>query len=88
MKDDRGPGSVTAEYIMTGLRLLRGISLGEMERHLGVTLPGEVMERIRKAVEEGSLVLEERDGDNLIRLSERGVIFSDSVIFSIVEHLL
>ncbi len=86
--DARRPGSAVVEYIMTGLRLLKGVSLGEMEERLTLRIPGAVMERIGKAEADGLVVLSDRDGDRVIRLTRRGIMIADRVIYGIVEPLI
>lgn len=86
--DERRPGSAAAEYIMTGLRLLDGISLDELEERLGLRLPGPVMVRMRKAEADGLAVLSDTGEGRLIRLTTRGIMIADRVIYGIVEPLL
>ncbi len=86
--DIRKPESALVEYIMTGLRLLAGISIRDMERCLGRPVPGVIIERIMKARKEGTLVVTENEGDVRLRLSKRGIILADSVIYKIVDALL
>ncbi len=86
--DERRPGAVAAEYIMTGLRLLQGMSLDEMEERIGLRLPGAVMDRIRKAEDDGMVALSGAGEGRLIRLTTRGIMVADRVIYGIVEPLL
>jgi oxygen-independent coproporphyrinogen III oxidase len=85
--DARTARAAAVEYLMTGLRLLRGVSLRVLEARLSFRLPGSVMERIGKAASEGMVVIEE-DEDSTIRISERGLILADRVIYSIVEPMI
>lgn len=85
--DARTARSAAVEYLMTGLRLLRGVSLREMQARLQFQLPGDVMERVREAVSGGMMVMG-NDAGETIRLSERGLILADRVIYSIVEPLI
>ncbi len=87
-RDIRGPNSPWVECLMTGLRLLGGVSIGAMEERLGSAVPEEVMARIGNAAEEGLLIVEESGAGTHLRLSERGIIMSDSVIYSVVQDLL
>jgi len=86
--DERSVNSSIVEYIMTGMRLLDGFSLSEMEKRLGFRIPDKVMERIVSLNNKGSVILEKRDGDSRIRLSSESVCFADSVIYNIVEPVL
>ena len=87
-KDARTPESAAVECMMTGLRLLSGMSIRDMERLLDYTLPQAVMERIGEAHSGGMVVLDEIGSDARMRLSETGIMFADSVIYRIVEPLL
>jgi oxygen-independent coproporphyrinogen III oxidase len=84
--DIRTPRSAAVEYILTGLRLMQGISIPELEGHLAFDLPDSVRERIRKAESEGLIIMAEDAGR--IRLSERGILIADSIIYRIVEPLI
>ena len=85
--DIRSPRSAAVEYILTGLRLMRGISMPEMEDRLAYKLPDNVIERIRKAESDGLIIATERDGRRF-SLSEKGIMVADSVIYRIVEPLI
>ncbi len=86
--DARSAGSAAVEYIMTGLRLLKGMSLEEMEERLDFRLPAAVMERIRKAESDGLVTVIENNGVRTIRLTDPGIMIADTVIYNIVEALL
>ncbi|HOT44720.1 MAG TPA: radical SAM family heme chaperone HemW [Spirochaetota bacterium] len=85
--DARSPESAAVEYLMTGLRLLKGISLDEMEERLSFPLPPAVMERIGKAVSDG-LAAVDTDARRTVRLTARGIMVADRVIYGILEPLL
>ncbi|MBN2161035.1 MAG: radical SAM family heme chaperone HemW [Spirochaetes bacterium] len=86
-QDRRTDRSAAVEYILTGLRLLAGISLRDMEDRLAFHLPVTVMERIAAAEAEGLAVLAGDPGMTL-RLTRRGVMLADSVIYRITEPLI
>lgn len=86
--DIRTTQSAAVEYLMTGLRLLGGLSLREMEERLDWRIPAEVLERINAAVEKGMMTAALRDGGMAITLSHEGVFLADRVIYGIVEPLL
>jgi len=86
--DARTARSAAVEYLMTGLRLLQGISLRALEERLSFRLPGPVMERICKAAGEGLVIIEDGSRVRTIRISERGLILADRVIYNLVEPLL
>jgi len=85
--DARTPDSAAVEYLMTGLRLLKGMSLDEMEERLTYRLPPAVKDGIGKAEADG-LVEVDNDAGRTIRLTARGIMIADRVIYGIVEPLL
>jgi oxygen-independent coproporphyrinogen-3 oxidase len=85
-RDVRTPRSAAVEYILTGMRLMRGMSMDDMEKSLACEIPGSLLERIRKAEAEG-LIVTEKEG-RVVRLSHRGIMIADKVIYEIVEPLL
>jgi len=86
--DVRRPGAVASEYIMTGLRMLQGVSIDEMEERLGLRLPDGVMEQILKAEAGGLVSLSDAGKGRQMRLTPRGIMVADRVIYGIVEPLL
>jgi oxygen-independent coproporphyrinogen III oxidase len=86
--DARTASSAAVEYLMTGLRLLSGLSLRAMEARLAFHMPDEVRDRIGKAAYEGMVMVSDGDGGRMIRLSEKGLLIADRIIYSIVEPLL
>ncbi len=85
--DPRTVQSAAVEYLMTGLRLVRGISLHAMEERLSFRLPAVVMDRIGEAASSGLVVRDEGEC-GMVRISERGLIIADRIIYSIVEPML
>ncbi len=87
-RDARGPGAAMVEYLMTGLRLLAGVSIGEMEERFRYRLPSEIGERIGEAESRGHIVRDDSGTSSVIRLTERGLLLADTVIYRIVEPLV
>ena len=84
--DIRTPRSAAVEYILTGMRLMRGMSIDEMEERLAYELPESVLERIKQAESDGLIIME--DAGRVMRLSHRGIMIANAVIYEIVEPLL
>jgi oxygen-independent coproporphyrinogen-3 oxidase len=84
--DVRTPRSAAVEYILTGMRLMRGMSIDGMESRLAYKLPESVLDRIRKAESEGLIIIEE--AGRVMRLSHRGIMIANTVIYGIVEPLI
>ena len=86
--DVRTPESAAVEYILTGLRLLSGFSIRQMEERLHYILPQRVTDRIREAQSDGMIIVSEDERGAFMRLSEKGLPLADRVIYRIVEALL
>ncbi len=87
-EDVRGKNSAAVEYLMTGLRLLEGVSVGEMESRTGFRLTPGMLARIDSLEKRGLVVLSGKGVDMTVRLSREGIFLSDGVIYEIVEELL
>lgn len=86
-EDVRDRTSEMVEYIMTGLRLLRGFSVRDFEREFNMSLPLELEKGIKKEAVKGMLDISDDNNFN-VSLSSSGLIFADSVIYNVVENLL
>jgi oxygen-independent coproporphyrinogen III oxidase len=84
-RDRRGEGAAAVEYVMTGLRLLRGLSAVSMERVTGESIGGGMWRRIRELEVMGLLEVLCDGGNQVIRLTREGIFLSDWVIYRIVE---
>ncbi len=87
-EDRRGPKAPLAEYLMTGMRLLSGICLEEMEDRLGIAVPVPVERSIDAQASAGMIVRDSHGGRRTIKLTEGGLLFADRVIFALVESVL
>lgn len=86
--DARTAGAPVVEYLMTGLRLIDGISIAAMERTLGMPLPLFVRDRMQQAAREGLLTMQSKDGDDVVCLTDEGLFLADAVIYEIVQDIL
>jgi putative oxygen-independent coproporphyrinogen III oxidase len=86
--DERGPHAGTVEYIMTGLRLMGGISIPAMEKTLGVSLPESVMKSLENQERGDNISITSEGGDTTISLTDKGLYVANSVIYEIIESLL
>lgn len=87
-RDARDRNQILAEFLMTGLRLLRGISVRDFERMTGSDIPMEVMERVKGMRDDGFMELVSEDGDLFIRLTEDGIFLMDSLVLQLTESLI
>ncbi|MFC1669126.1 radical SAM family heme chaperone HemW [Spirochaetota bacterium] len=85
--DKRDENSNVVEYFLTGLRLINGFSIGEMERRLKLKLSPLIMEKIEYMARDGLVIFDSNNNGNL-RLTERGLFLADSVIYKIVEPII
>ncbi len=86
--DPRSRYKALVEYLMTGLRLLEGVSLREMEAKIGLSPPERVFDRIKHLCERGLVSCLNKGRDRRILLSGEGVFLADRVIYELVEVLL
>ena len=74
--EECGAGRAAADYLMMGLRLLKGIDLADFQARFGRDLATEKAGQLRKLGELGLLELEQ----NTLRLSRNALFVSNSVI--------
>jgi len=84
--DDRSENASIVEFFLTGLRLLKGININNMEDLLKIKLTDKIKESIIKNEKDGYLLFNEKTGD--LRLTDRGLFFLDYVVYQICESLL
>ena len=87
-RDARNRNQMLAEFLMTGLRMLRGISARNFERVTGGGIPMEVMERAREMRDSGFIELVSEEDDLFMRLTEEGIFLMDSVLSRLTESLI
>ena len=87
-EDRRAPTAAAVEYLLTGLRLLEGISLAEMEQATGVAATAGLLSRIDSLAEKGLVSVTRKNGDRVVALSGEGLFQADSVIYAVAEEYL
>ncbi len=87
-EDIRGLNARMAEFFMTGLRLLDGISMNRFKEVFSIPIPDELSDRIKKLSGKGQIIAGQSDGDIKIRLSEEGMFLMDSVLLELIDPLL
>jgi oxygen-independent coproporphyrinogen III oxidase len=85
--DERNVNQSIAEYFMTGLRLMRGVTESHFQEKFNQKIPETVIAVSRELERKGFLLLGRDDGLR-IRISEEGIFFLDDVIFQLTEALL
>jgi oxygen-independent coproporphyrinogen-3 oxidase len=86
--DLRDGNAAAVEFLMTGLRLIEGISLKEIERAAGIGLPAPVFDALGILEAKGHVSLRRTGDDLIVALTGEGIFFADRVIYEIVESLL
>ena len=87
-EDRRTPNAAAVEYLLTGLRLLEGVSLAEMEQATGVAISAGLLSRIDSLAEKGLVSVARKGGDRIVALSGEGIFQADGVIYAIAEEYL
>jgi oxygen-independent coproporphyrinogen-3 oxidase len=85
--DSRSKKSEFIEYVMTGLRLIKGISVPEMEEALG-RAPEGLIRGFKAAERDGFIEIEGVGRDIRVRLTETGIVFADRVNLEVLNELL
>ncbi len=88
VNDPRTGQQALVEYIITGMRLLEGISMVDMKEKTGHALTGEFHQKIEGLASRGFIGLDETENDMRIFLTGEGIFLADRVLFELVEHLL
>jgi coproporphyrinogen III oxidase-like Fe-S oxidoreductase len=88
IRDERSPGAAAAEYIMTGLRLMEGISLNDYREKAGMSVDERLMLKLRDHEKRGLIQIEESGDDRRVRITRKGFYVIDAVVYGLVEHLL
>lgn len=88
IRDERSAGAAAAEYIMTGLRLMEGISLDDYREKAGMSVDEKLMVKLRDHEQRGLIQIEEIGGDRRVRITGKGFFVIDAVVYGLVEHLL
>ena len=73
---------------MTGMRLLDGISIKDLEQKTGVRIQKELMDAFYSIKERGFLEIEESGNDFRIRFTRDGFFMMDGLIYEMTETLI
>ncbi|MDY6969073.1 MAG: radical SAM family heme chaperone HemW [Spirochaetota bacterium] len=88
IEDKRSRNAAMIEYILTGMRLLDGISMKEFEEKTSETIPKEIINRWEEMEEKGELIITYNKDDITIKFSSEGFFLMDNLIYTMVEMLL
>lgn len=84
-RDIRSENQIIAEYIMTSIRLLEGFTLSSLSDKLKTRPPDSLLKKIPILKKQGYL---EHRNDDTIRLAPEGIMWSDYVIYELVEGFI
>jgi oxygen-independent coproporphyrinogen-3 oxidase len=87
-RDARNQNQIIAEFLLTGLRMLKGISLRDFKREIGSEISIELMERVEEMQDGGFVELVSEEDDVFIRLTGDGIFLMDSIVFKLTESLI
>lgn len=82
--DLRNPGQAAAEFVMTAIRLTEGFSVEALRERLGHGHSDKVLAKMPALVGGGYLYPDEKN----IRLTRKGILWSDMAAYSLVEDLI
>jgi oxygen-independent coproporphyrinogen III oxidase len=87
-RDARSKNSEMAEYILTSMRLLDGMSLKDFENKLAVPIPDKVYNRLIEMRDNGYLDMKVTGDHEIFSLTDKGLFLMDSIIYDITEPIL
>ena len=88
IKDERTSNAQIVEFLMTGMRLLDGISINDLEQKTGIRIQKELMDAFYRIKRKGCLEIEESDNDLRIRFTRDGFFMMDGLIYEMTEMLI
>ncbi|MCU0821722.1 MAG: radical SAM family heme chaperone HemW [Spirochaetes bacterium] len=88
IKDVRPSSALIVEFLMTGMRLLDGVSLNDLEEKTGQKLPDEMRAKILSIRDRGYLIVDESGNDIKIRFTRDGLFMMDGLIYEMTEMLI
>jgi oxygen-independent coproporphyrinogen-3 oxidase len=87
-RDERDRDQTMAEFLLTGLRMLSGVSLRDFEREIGCGIPAELMKRAEELQDGGFIELVSGGDDIYLKLTGEGICLMDSIVFHLLEPLI
>jgi oxygen-independent coproporphyrinogen-3 oxidase len=87
-RDERDRDQTMAEFLLTGLRMLSGISLRDFEREIGCEMSVELIKRAEELQNGGFIELVSRGDDIVLKLTGEGIYLMDSIVFHLLEPLI
>jgi len=88
IQDPRNDQKILVEYFMTGLRLLKGVSLEKMSPRLNLKIPSEIFFKIETLVKEKKLLKQREGTETFIKLNPKKIEVANAIIYELVESLL
>lgn len=85
--DERTEGAAAEEFLLTGLRLRRGITRSEFERATGAPMPGALVGEFERLAEEGLATVGEEEGDRRFRFTLEGLFHMDGLVARLAARL-
>lgn len=67
------------EYLMTGLRTIWGVSVDRIRQEFGPTYSEYLLDQSRPHIEEGLLILEEENGGQVLKTTDKGKFLADGL---------
>jgi len=80
--EELSPLTHLGERLMTGLRMTRGVSIKELEDHVGARLPDPISQKVQNELSAGNLC---QAGDR-IQLTEQGILISDTIFLNLLPY--
>ncbi len=85
--DERGENAAAEEFLLTGLRLRRGITRSAFEKATGSPMPEKLAGEFERLAEEGLVIIEEEAGGNRFRFTLEGLFQMDGLVARLAARL-
>ena len=85
--DERTEGAAAEEFLLTGLRLRRGITRSEFEKATGAPMPCALVGEFERLAVEGLATVGEEEGDRRFRFTLEGLFHMDGLVARLAARL-
>ncbi|PKL40600.1 MAG: hypothetical protein CVV44_03080 [Spirochaetae bacterium HGW-Spirochaetae-1] len=86
--DVRNRSDAMVEFIMTGLRMIRGFTFSMFQDYFHEEIPHVIVENLKKIEEKGMVAISREGEDARVCLTKDGIMMADAVIYEAVEDML
>jgi len=86
--DVRNRSDAMVEFVMTGLRMIRGFTFSAFRDFFNEEIPGVIVEKLIMIKKKGMVAISHEGKDTRACLTKDGIMMADAVIYEAVEDIL